>query len=75
MIFMGKGKSILNPIQEIEFLGFAFNLVTITVSITKRKTEAILSKIRRFFREKIPSNQEISLGYWLNHFTISGYFI
>ena len=74
MIFMGKGKSILNSIQETEFLGFAFNLVTITVSITKRKTEAILSKIR-FFRKKIPSNQEISLGYWLNHFTISSYFI
>ena len=44
-----EGKSILNPTQEIEFLGFVFNSVTMTISIKKGKTEAIVSKIRRKF--------------------------
>ena len=44
-----KGKSILNPTQEIQFLGFVFNSVTMTISIKKGKTEAIVSKIRRKF--------------------------
>ena len=30
-----EGKSILNPTQENEFLGFVFNSVTMTISITK----------------------------------------
>ena len=32
-----KGKSILNPTQETEFLAFAFNSVTMTISIKKKK--------------------------------------
>ena len=39
-----KGKSIRNPKQETEFLGFVFYSVTMTISITKRKIEAIVLK-------------------------------
>ena len=54
-----KGKSILNPTQEIEFQGFVFNLVTMTISLTKGKTEAIASKIRRFLENKFPTVREL----------------
>ena len=69
-----KGKSILNPTQETEFLGFVFNSLTMTISVTKGKTEAIVSKIR-IFRKQIPNNQGTSLSYWLIYFTISSYSI
>ena len=52
-------KSILNPTQEIEFLGFVCNSMTITISITKGKTEAIVSKIRRFLENKSPTIWEL----------------
>ena len=55
-----KGKFILNPAQEIEFLGFVFNSVTTTISITKGKTEAIVSKIRRFLENKSPTIKELA---------------
>ena len=32
-----EGKYIMNPTQEIDFLGFVFNSVTMTISMTKRK--------------------------------------
>ena len=55
-----EGKSILNPTQEIEFLGFVFNSVTMTISITKGKTEAIIFKIRRFLENKSPTIRELA---------------
>ena len=55
-----EGKSILNPTQEIEFLGFVFNSVTMTISITKGKTEAIILKIRRFLENKSPKIRELA---------------
>ena len=55
-----EGKSILNPTQEIEFLGFVFNSVTMTISITKGKTEAIILKIRRFLENKSPTIRELA---------------
>ena len=55
-----EGRSILNPTQEIEFLGFVFNSVTMTISITKGKTEAIILKIRRFLRHKSPTIRELT---------------
>ena len=55
-----EGKSILNPTQEIEFLGFVFNLVTMPISITKGKTEAIIFKIRRFLENKFPTIRELA---------------
>ena len=54
-----KRKSILNPTQEIEFLGFVFNSVTMTISITKGKTEAIIL-IRRFLENKSPTIRELA---------------
>ena len=54
-----EGKSILNPTQEIEFLGFVFNSVTMTISITKGKTEAIIL-IRRFLENKSPTIRELA---------------
>ena len=54
-----KGKSILNPTQEIEFLGFVFNSLTMTISVTKEKTEAIVSKIR-FLENKSPTIKELA---------------
>ena len=51
-------KSILTPTQEIEFLGFVFNSVTVTISITKEKTEAFILKIRRFLENKFPTIRE-----------------
>ena len=54
-----KGKSILNPTQEIEFLGFVFNSLTMTISVTKGKTEAIVSKIR-FLENKSPTIKELA---------------
>ena len=53
-----EGKSILNPTQEIEFLGFVFN--SVTISITKGKTEAIIFKIRRFLENKSPTIRELA---------------
>ena len=55
-----EGKSILNPTQEIEFLGFVFNSVTMTISITKGKTEAIILEIRRFLENKSPTIRELA---------------
>ena len=55
-----EGKSILNPTQEIEFLGFVFNSVTMTISITKGKTEAIILKIRRFLENKSSKIRELA---------------
>ena len=55
-----EGKSILNPTQEIEFLGFVFNLVTMPISITKGKTEAIIFKMRRFLENKFPTIRELA---------------
>ena len=55
-----KGRSILNQTQEIEFPGFVFNSVTMTISITKGKTEAIVSKIRRFLENKSPKIGELA---------------
>ena len=54
-----KGKSILNPTQEIEFPGFVFNSLTMTISVTKGKTEAIVSKIR-FLENKSPTIKELA---------------
>ena len=51
-----KGRSILN----LEFPGFVFNSVTMTISITKGKTEAIVSKIRRFLENKSPKIRELA---------------
>ena len=55
-----EGKSILNPTQENEFLGFVFNSVTMTISITKGKTEAIILKIRSFLENKSPTIRELA---------------
>ena len=55
-----KGRSILNQTQEIEFPGFVFNSVTMTISIIKGKTEAIVSKIRRFLENKSPKIRELA---------------
>ena len=54
-----KRKSILNPTQEIEFLGFVFNSLTMTVSITNGKTEAIILKIRSFLENKSLTIREL----------------
>ena len=55
-----EGKYIMNPTQEIDFLGFVFNSVTMTISMTKGKTEAILLKIRRFLKNKSPAIRELA---------------
>ena len=55
-----EGKSILNPAREIEFLGFVFNSVTMAISITKGKTEAIILKIRRLLENKSPTIRELA---------------
>ena len=55
-----EGKSILNPTQEIEFLGFMFSSVTMTISVTKGKTEVIILKIRRFLENKSPTIRELA---------------
>ena len=57
-----KGKSILNPTQEIELLGFVFNSVTMTNSITKGKSEAIVLKIR-FLENKSPTIMELASAF------------
>lgn len=59
-----KVKSIRNATQEIEFLGFVFYSVTITISITKRKTEAIVLKIRRLLENKSPAIFISSHSIW-----------
>ena len=55
-----EGKSILNPTQEIEFLGFMFSSVTMTISVTKGKTEVIILKIRRVLENKSPTIRELA---------------
>ena len=55
-----EGKSILNPTQEIEFLGSMFSSVTMTISVTKGKTEVIILKIRRFLENKSPTIRELA---------------
>ena len=55
-----EGKSILNPTQEIEFLGFMFSSVTMTISVTKGKTEVIILKIRRLLENKSPTIRELA---------------
>ena len=57
-----KGKSIRNPKQETEFLGFVFYSVTMTISITKRKIEAIVLKVKRLLISKSPTIKELAPG-------------
>ena len=55
-----KGKSILKPTQEIEFLGLVFNLVTMTIYITKWKAGTIIYKITRFLENRSPTIRELA---------------
>ena len=54
------GKSVLKPTQQIEFLGFILNSVTMTVSLSKRKTEHIKSKINTLLSKSIITITELA---------------
>ena len=48
-------KSVLEPTQSIEFLGFVINSVTMTVEINEMKSQAIINKIEAFLIHKKPT--------------------
>ena len=46
-------KSILEPTQEIIFLGFVFNSLTMTISLTQEKSSKLISKISNLMSKNV----------------------
>ena len=53
-----KEKSVLEPTQCIEFLGFIINSVDMTVKINPKKSQIIIEKIKNFLDHKKPSTRQ-----------------
>ena len=53
-------KSIFEPTQIIEFLGFLLNTISMTVSLTPKKCETILAKCQQFLRSEAVSIRDVA---------------
>ena len=55
-----KEKSVLEPTQCIEFLGFIINSADMTVKINPKKSQIIIEKIKNFLDHKKPTTRQLA---------------
>ena len=58
--FVHLEKSVTVPQQTLEHLGFRFNSIEMTVSITEQKQEKLNNKIQKILRNKQPTIREVA---------------
>ena len=56
-----EGKSVLEPTQSIEFLGFITNSVSINIKINPKKSHTIIERIKNFLDHKKPTTEQLAL--------------